>query len=125
MNQLKIILSLILLSGAFMAGYYFRGPDETRIISSTETISKPVIRNYSAIPVNELTDRLKAYDTGVFKIDGTLHDNIFRVDASLSERTASREFTLSVGQRGGWKMYLAVGAVGACAGGYLLYKIIK
>ena len=123
MKILPWIMPLIFLVGGFIAGR-FSVDDTPRIISKTETISKPIIRNYAALPATELTDRLKAYDTGVFKIDGALHNNVFRVDAVLSERTANREFTLSIGQGGGYKFYIAAGAVGICAGAYLTYKLL-
>ena len=130
----KCLFPVLLLGGAFCAGYYTGAqPPEIQLVETTKVKTEYVYRDYKKLSPEEKDDELKAYDTGPFTIEATMNRSAldrakigFQVDAILHKRKAERTFYYSIGEDTYFKYYIG-GLIGAgiTYGSYRLYRHFK
>lgn len=130
MKKFKSILICFLLIINAISGYftylYFSQEPEIKIVEKTKVEYEIKYREYDTLNMDTCLKELKKYDTGKPSLDGEMRsNNIFYAEAGLNGRAWNREFKLKVHEQGNWKFYIAAGVIGATAGGYMLYRIMK
>ena len=122
-----ILVCIILWSFTCLFGGYILGKKLTPPITitkyETQWKDKIIYRDYSSIPVNDLIEDLKCYDTAEFKLDmNNLQENKYRISGSLCERSAYKDIEIECGSSGDWKLYAGIGVVGI-ASGMIIYHM--
>jgi len=107
-------------------GVYILGKKFTKPITitkyETQWKDKIIYRDYSSIPVNDLIEDLKCYDTAEFKLDinKDIQEDRYRITGSLCERSAYKDIEIECGSSGDWKLMAGIGTVGLVSG-FMLY----
>lgn len=113
----------MLLAGAFIGGYYFRG-EKIEIIEKKKIEYRTIQRDYNA-PISELQAVLKCYDLGEPRLDAVPTGDWLQLRAGLCQREWTRDIKIIGTSRGGYKMYLTIAGIGTIVGGYCVYKLIR
>jgi hypothetical protein len=128
--NLWLIVFLIItniITGFFTYLYFTRKPDlKIKIVEKTKIAYKTIYRDYNKITKDDCIKELQKYDISEPKLDGYMENkNIFFAEAGLNNRTWNRRFKLKVNESNNWKYYVGAGVIGASAGGFIIYNILK
>jgi hypothetical protein len=124
-----VLVSALIFSGGFLAGYLYKQPAPAGGIIQGEIVQNIIGKNPANLPIAEKDKELKCFYQSNFILDIKQKDNTnsYVAYSALCGRSASREFTIPVAQSGNWKLYagIAIGGVVVAGGIYGGYKLIK
>ena len=122
----KIFIAFIfgVVTGAGLLSFGFYKFYKPVPIIQIREVEKPVYTTIKEIQPADTVGLYDCYQSPIFikrKLDG----DIYRIEASDGCKKTTVADKIEVGSSGNWKLYIGIGTVGACAGGYLAYKIFK
>jgi len=124
---LTCIILLILLTCSFIGGYFYHAKTtkpEVKVITETKWKHSIIYRDYPTLSQEEIVNRLKCYDQSEMYITVRPLEDIgtYRIDTSLCERKAERDFRIECGETSNFKLYLGLGL--ASAAGIGIYALL-
>ena len=122
-NFVGVLLVGICIGAGSMGFLAYKFYKPSPIIQIKEVI-KPVYTTLKEVQPNDTKGLYECYQSPIF-IKRELKEDIYYIEASDGCKKTAVADKIEVGSSGNWKLYIGVGAVGTCVGGYLAYKILK